>query len=388
MSNPTFRMLRPFLWLVLLAAGFVAGTAWTNRGDQPKANAQPPFTVNDGKAVATNFTDTTPADDQSGLNPQELATINLFEKAAPSVAFITTSNVRRDYWTRDVSEIPRGTGSGFVWDKNGHIITNYHVIQGADRALVTFGNQKSYQASLVGAAPEKDLAVLKIDAEDQTLRPIPLASSENLRVGQSVYAIGNPFGFDQTLTTGIISALGREIESVGKVPIRDVIQSDAAINPGNSGGPLLNSSGRLIGVNTAIFSPSGAYAGIGFSIPADVLTWVIPDLIQYGKVNRPSLGIEIASTQVMSRLGMKGALVLEVIPRSAAEQSGIQSTRRDRYGSIILGDVIVGINDDPINSRGDLVLALEKYKPGEIVKMKLLRDYEPFEVDLTLDEAR
>ncbi|MEM8908086.1 MAG: trypsin-like peptidase domain-containing protein [Bacteroidota bacterium] len=388
MSNSSFRLIRPLLWMALLGVGFFLGTAWKNKNPQAQeVSTMETSSDSTPAALAANLTNTSPTT-ASALNPQELATINLFEKAAPSVAFITTSNVRRNYWTRDVKEIPRGTGSGFIWDESGHIITNYHVIQGADRAQVTLADQSTWQASLVGAAPEKDLAVLKIEVEDKVLQPIPVANSDDLRVGQSVYAIGNPFGLDQTLTTGIISALGREIESVGKVPIRDVIQTDAAINPGNSGGPLLDSSGRLIGVNTAIYSPSGAYAGIGFSIPADVVSWVIPDLIQYGKIKRPSLGIEIASRQVMSRLGMEGVLVLDVIRGSAAEKSGILATSRDRYGSIVLGDVITGINDEAINSRGDLVLALEKYKPGDQVVVRLLRDYEPVEVDLVLDQSR
>ncbi|MEM9820514.1 MAG: trypsin-like peptidase domain-containing protein [Bacteroidota bacterium] len=399
MSQGKFQIWRPFMWGAILVLGFFLGTAWKNQEttsqiqDQQQAVTEEtnkkvavPLSTNLGANTNTNTPpNTTPS---MALNPQELATINLFERAAPSVAFITTTNVRRDYWTRDITEIPRGTGSAFIWDASGHIITNYHVIQGADKAQVTLADQSTWPASLVGAAPEKDLAVLKIEVEDKTLQPIPVAPTDDLRVGQSVYAIGNPFGLDQTLTTGIISALGREIESVNKVPIRDVIQTDAAINPGNSGGPLLDSSGRLIGVNTAIYSPSGAYAGIGFSIPADVVSWVVPDLINYGKIKRPSLGVEIASSQVMSRLAMKGVLVLEVVQGSAAEKSGIIPTRRDRRGSFLLGDIIVGINEDSIDSRGDLILALEKYKPGDQIRLKLLRDYEPFELDLTLDQAR
>lgn len=385
MSNKKLNIFKMIFWGLLMGLGFFAGISWksktTKSPEENKGKAQMISQSNTSKKTWNTSR-------QNDYTSAEEATIQLFENAAPSVAFITTSNVRRDYWTRDITEIPRGTGSGFIWDHKGHIITNYHVIQGADRAIVTLADQSTYQATLVGAAPEKDLAVLKIDVKGKDLVPTPVGTSEDLRVGQSVYAIGNPFGFDQTLTTGVISALGREIESVGKVPIRDVIQTDAAINPGNSGGPLLDSSGRLIGVNTAIFSPSGSYAGIGFSIPVDVVNWVVPDLINYGKVNRPTLGVELATSQDMRRLGMQGVLVLEVNPGSAAQKSGVQPTRWDKYGSIILGDVIVGVNDDPIKTRGDLILALEKYKPGEVITLGLLRDYKPIEIELQLDPLR
>ena len=254
------KQFRFILWLALLALGFTAGVAWKGKDAAPgeKEKTEADTSVAGEKVVlsrSTNLPAAREADPSNGLNPQETATIKLFEEAAPSVCFITTSNVRMDFFTRDVSEIPRGTGSGFVWDLGGHIVTNYHVIQGADRATVTLADRTTWPAKLVGKAPEKDLAVLRIEAPREALFPIPIGSSEDLRVGQSVFAIGNPFGLDQTLTTGIVSALGREIQSVAGIPIRDVIQSDAAINPGNSGGPLLDSSGRLIGVNTAIYSP-------------------------------------------------------------------------------------------------------------------------------------
>ncbi len=378
-------ILKPTFWILLLLVGFFIGTSWQNRQgdtDNEIENSQKVLVKN--AVPATSQT----VDSDDRFTDQEVATINLFERAAPSVVFINTSNMRRDYWSRNVSEIPRGSGSGFVWDKKGHIITNYHVIQGADKATVTFADQSTYPATLVGAAPEKDLAVLLIDTDNSKLQPIPVGDSDHLRVGQSVFAIGNPFGLDQTLTTGIISALGREIESVGKVPIRDVIQTDAAINPGNSGGPLLDSKGKLIGVNTAIFSPSGAYAGVGFSIPSHVVDWVIPDLIKYGKINRPTLGVEFASQQVMRRMGMEGMLILEVLRGGAAEKSGLQPTRRMRNGSIVLGDVITSINGEKVTNRGELILILEKYKSGDQVTVGIIRDYEPEEVELTLDSIQ
>lgn len=375
--------LRILLSLLLVAAGFMGGIAWKNRHTQPLASLDQP-----AETPAGNDTRSEAVPPDQGLSDSELATIRLFENAAPSVCFITTTNVGYDFFTRNATEIPAGTGSGFVWDRNGHIITNYHVIQNADKATVTLADRSTWPARLVGKAPEKDLAVLKIDAPESALRPIPVGASDNLRVGQSVYAIGNPFGLDQTLTTGIVSALGREIQSVAGVPIRDVIQTDAAINPGNSGGPLLNSSGRLIGVNTAIYSPSGASAGIGFSIPADVVNWVIPELIRFGRIMRPSMGMEFARQSFVQRLGLEGALVLDVMQGEAADRAGIRPTVRDRTGSIRLGDLIVAINKDKISSYSDIVLALEKYKPGEVVQLGIVRDGKQMTTDLKLDAAK
>ena len=226
---------------------------------------------------------------------------------SPSVVYITTQSVVRDRFTMNVLEIPQGTGSGFIWDQQGHIVTNFHVIREANRAEVMLADKSTFQAELVGVAPDRDLAVLRIDAEPDRLRPIPLGTSSDLEVGQKVFAIGSPFGLDQTLTTGVISGLGRQIESIGGRTIEGVIQTDAAINPGNSGGPLLDSSGRLIGVNTAIFSPSGVYAGVGFAVPADIVNRIVPDLIRYGKVNRPGLGVQLAERSITAQLGVKGA---------------------------------------------------------------------------------
>lgn len=384
-SSP-FRIL---LWAILLAAGFMAGTAWNNKFQQNAAPQLPsdesPLNTRDGEDTS-NTTTKTPM--PPGLTETEKSTIRLFENSAPSVAYITTSRLRQDYWTRNVMEIPQGSGSGFVWDKNGHVITNYHVIQGADRAQVTLSDRTTWDAELVGFAPEKDLAVLKITAPRNALRPIPVGQSENLLVGQNVFAIGNPFGLDQTLTTGIISAVGREIKSVSGIPIRDVIQTDAAINPGNSGGPLLNSSGELIGVNTAIYSPSGASAGIGFSIPVDVVKWVVPDLIRYGKINRPTLGIELASVQATQRLGLEGALIIHTMEGGPAERAGLQPTYRDRSGRIRLGDAIVAINGEKVKSGNELILILEKYKAGDVVRLKILRDGKEVEVEVKLDSSK
>jgi len=311
---------------------------------------------------------------------QEDLTIDLFENIAPSVTFITTTAIKTDYWSRNVMEIPGGTGSGFIWDKLGHIVTNFHVIEDATKAQVTLADNTSWPATLVGIAKEKDLAVLKIEAPEESLTPIPVGRSFDLKVGQGVFAIGNPFGLDQTLTTGIISALGREIQSRAQIPIRDVIQTDAAINPGNSGGPLLDSSGKLIGVNTAIYSPSGTYAGIGFSIPVDVVNWVVPDLIKYGKVIRPRLGIEMAGSQYTERIGLNGVLILNIIPGSPAENAGLHATEINKQG-----DLIIGINNLKIKNNLDLILGLEKYKSGDRIKLLIIRNNKESEVYVTLD---
>ncbi|PSR14560.1 MAG: 2-alkenal reductase [Bacteroidetes bacterium] len=364
--------MRTLFWVVLLVASFAAGVFYMKQQDSTVSNTDDSKALlvrNEGDSNYFSPSSAAPSILPEGLTAEEEHNIQLFEQAAPSVCFITTSSIRRNYYNRNVQEIPTGSGSGFVWDRDGHIVTNFHVIQNADKATVTLSDGTTYEARTIGTAPEKDLAVLKIEAPREKLRPIPIGGSRNLRVGQSVYAIGNPFGLDQTLTTGVVSALGREINSVAGIPIKDVIQSDAAINPGNSGGPLLNSSGRLIGVNTAIYSPSGASAGIGFSIPVDVVAWVVPDLIQYGQVNRPLIGVELARPL----RGIEGAVVLDVVKGSPAEVAGIQATKMDDYGNVLLGDVITAINNDPITSNSDLYLALEKYKVGDQVTVTIRR---------------
>lgn len=309
--------------------------------------------------------------------PSELHTIRLFEEASPSVCYITTKTRQRSFWNYNVTEVPSGSGSGFVWDKNGHIITNYHVIKGASQAIVTLANGENYPATLIGAAKEKDLAVLKIDAPQRELNPIPVGTSQGIRVGQAVYAIGNPFGLDQTLTTGIVSALDREINSQAGVPIRGVIQSDAAINPGNSGGPLLDSKGTLIGVNTAIYSPSGASAGIGFSIPVDVVGYVVPDLIQYGEIRRADLGAEIYPIR-------GGLLLYDLSTNGPAATAGIRGVTRDPRGNRVLGDVLIGINGNRITNTTEYFLEMEKYEPGQIISVNIIRDEREVDVPVRL----
>ncbi|CAD6343333.1 unnamed protein product [Miscanthus lutarioriparius] len=281
---------------------------------------------------------------------------------------------RQDAFTLDVLEVPQGSGSGFVWDKSGHIVTNFHVIRGASDLRVTLADQSVYEAQVVGFDQDKDVAVLRIKAPKDKLRPIPVGMSADLLVGQKVYAIGNPFGLDHTLTTGVISGLRREISSAATGrPIQDVIQTDAAINPGNSGGPLLDSSGNLIGVNTAIYSPSGASSGVGFSIPVDTVGGIVDQLIKFGKVTRPILGIKFAPDQSVEQLGLSGVLVLDAPPNGPAGKAGLQSTKRDPYGRLILGDIITSVNGSKVTNGSDLYRILDQCKVGETEQLAPLQ---------------
>ncbi|MFN5049306.1 S1C family serine protease, partial [Roseateles sp.] len=290
-----------------------------------------------------------PVTPRGPLEAAELNHIRVFKRASPSVVHITTLAYQRDFFSLNVSEVPRGTGSGFIWDEAGHIVTNFHVIQGANAAKVTLADQSSYDAELVGAFEDRDLAVLRIKAPRDKLLPIPLGASRDLQVGQQVYAIGNPFGLDQTLTTGIVSALNREIESMNRRSIRGAIQTDAAINPGNSGGPLLDSAGRLIGVNTSIYSPSGASAGIGFAIPVDEVNRVVPRLIKDGRFIRPALGVTAGSAQLAQALRLpKGVALVGVSEGGPADRAGLKPFRRDRSGRILAGDVITAVDGQTV----------------------------------------
>lgn len=320
------------------------------------------------------------------LAGDELATIELFKQASPSVAFITTVREMRDFSARGVAGVTAGTGSGFVWDKAGHVVTNYHVVQGANQAWVTLPDLGTYRARVVGAAPSYDLALLRIDASPSRLRPIPIGTAGDLQVGQKAFAIGNPFGLDQTLTTGVVSALGRTIPSITGRIIEDVIQTDAAVNPGNSGGPLLDSAGRLIGVNTAIYSPTEAYAGIGFAVPVDTVNRIIPQLLAHGQVTRPFMGVQISepiSRIVTERLGLRGVLVMGVEPGSPAEKAGLRGTTI-REGVVLPGDIILGAEGREIGTADQLFAILERYKPGQTVSFKVWREGEVREVAITL----
>jgi len=320
------------------------------------------------------------------LTGEEKRTVKLFDKASRSVAYITT--LRRQITPRmQITEVPQGTGSGFIWDEQGHIVTNYHVVRQASAADVVLHNQESYEASLVGASPDHDLAVLKIDAPPEALRPIPIGRSEELRVGQRALAIGNPFGLDQTLTTGVISALGRRIESVSGRPIDNVIQTDAAINPGNSGGPLLDSHGRLIGVNTAIAGQTGTYSGIGFAVPVDTVNRVVPQLIATGEYTPPQLGIRVnqrVGERILGQVGIEGALVIAVEPDSPAARAGLRGTELRPDGRVELGDVVQKLDGQPIRSAEDLLAALDNHRPGETVNLAVYRDGEVRQIQVTL----
>lgn len=308
------------------------------------------------------------------LQPDERGTVEVFQSVSPSVVFIENKTLRRDMWTANVMEIPQGTGTGFVWDDAGHIVTNFHVIEGARALRVTLSDGSRYEAEVVGVEPSKDLAVLRIKAPKSTLKPIRLGRSGTLLVGQKVLAIGNPFGLDQTLTTGIVSALGRSIGAKNGRTIQDVIQTDAAINPGNSGGPLLDARGRLIGVNTAIFSPSGSSAGIGFAIPVDTVGRIVPQLIRLGHTVRPGLAVEVLADVYAKQVGVDGVVVARVQKGSDAERAGLRGISVTSDGERTLGDVIVAIDGKPVGNFDELVNTLEKYRVGDTVVVRCFRN--------------
>ncbi len=302
--------------------------------------------------------------------------IEIFKQASPAVVNITNSRLVRSYYSLNPQEVPQGSGTGFVWNEEGYIVTNYHVVQQANKVTVTMQDGTTYDATAVGFDPDKDLAVLKIDATDRDLVPVTTGDSSILEVGRKVIAIGNPFGLDTTMTVGVVSALGREIDSVSRRKIRDVIQTDAAINPGNSGGPLLNSLGQLIGVNTAIYSPSGASSGIGFAIPVNTVKRVVPELIAYGRVQTPVLGItNIPQPDYYRQLwDIEGVIVMDVVAGTDPARLGMRGLSRSQRGSILLGDVIVEIDGLPVKNEEDYAEIMEARRPGDVVKVLTQRD--------------
>jgi S1-C subfamily serine protease len=322
------------------------------------------------------------------LAEDEKSTISLFKQSSQSVVHITTVSLARDF-AFNIEEIPSGSGSGFVWDEKGHIVTNYHVVENARRFKVTLADQSTWDAVPIGAAADKDLAVLRIDAPAARLKPLLVGSSADLEVGQKVFAIGNPFGLDQTLTTGVISGLGRQIQARTGRTIDGVIQTDAAINPGNSGGPLLDSRGRLIGVNTAIFSPSGASAGIGFAIPVDTVQRIVPQILRHGRVLRPSLGVVFIPETLTRRLPIQGALIGRMAPDGPATRAGLRSSRRTAAGDILWGDLIVAIDGQPVETVEELLTAIENHAVGDRVTLTIRRglgteQVESLDVEVTL----
>ncbi|HTE51974.1 MAG TPA: trypsin-like peptidase domain-containing protein [Kofleriaceae bacterium] len=361
-------------WLAILLLVVAGALVWMVLRDRRRSEPEAHATVPEPRAI-------TPRDDLAG---EEKSNIELFRQVSPSVVHVTSVDVRRSGLTLSVHEIPQGTGSGFVWDTEGHVVTNYHVIQSGTQADVTLNDNTVWKGKIVGVAEDKDLAVLKIDAPREKLRAIAVGTSNNLQVGQKVFAIGNPFGLDQTLTTGVISGLGREIQSVTRRPISDVIQTDAAINPGNSGGPLLDSAARLIGINTAIYSPSGAFAGIGFAVPVDTINLIVPELVAHGKVERPGLGIRPAPDNIARQLNLKGVLIEDVTADSAAGRAGLLGIKKGPSGRWVLGDVIVGIDEQPVGDLTDLYRQLDKHKVGDSVTLDVVRSNDKRQVKVKL----
>jgi S1-C subfamily serine protease len=358
MAAPRAR--RAWRWLVLAAVAGLAAAAGFGvpRLVESRTEASPRAITPRGQLLA-----------------DEQAQIDVFRKTSPSVVHITTLEAQRDFYSLNVQQVPRGTGTGFVWDERGHIVTNFHVIQGASAARVTLSDQSTHKAMLVGAFPDRDLAVLRIEVPAAKAPPLPLGTSRDLAVGQKVHAIGNPFGLDQTLTTGIVSALNREIESINQRTIRGVIQTDAAINPGNSGGPLLDSAGRLIGVNTAIYSPSGASAGIGFAIPVDEVNRIVPRLIRDGRFVRPAIGITAGQAGLNRALNLPAGVVLvQVTTNGPAARAGLQPFRRASGGDIVGGDVITSVDNEPVKDLDDMLTLLERRAPGDTVTLSVWRN--------------
>ncbi len=363
---------------VLAVASGLAGAAGAQAGSaEPRTVAAEAGTL--PRAVAP----------RGPLSVDERNTIAVFESVSPSVVYITTVQYVRDLFSRNVMRAPQGTGSGFIWDEQGRIITNRHVIRDAQAAVVTLSDQRRFEARLVGSSAAHDIAVLQIDVPEDLPPPIPIGSSADLRVGQGVLAIGNPFGLDHTLTTGIVSALNRTVENESGGTIDNVIQTDAAINPGNSGGPLIDSAGRLVGINTMIYSPSGAYAGIGFAVPVDTINRVVPRLIGYGEYVRPTLGITSRDDISRQLLGddADGVLVLAVTAGSPAARAGLRATEPTANGRVALGDVIEAVDGRPVENFATLVNVLDAREFGDRITLTIRRGGQRLEVPVTLSAA-
>ena len=349
-----------------------------------------------------------PAGARTALDPEETATVSLFKKNTPSVAFITNKQLRRaSPYALDATEIPIGAGSGFVWDDEGHVVTNFHVVRGADEVAVKFqADPKERTAKVLGWDEDKDIAVLEVSELKGRLRPLPLGRSSTIEVGQKVFAIGNPFGLDHTLTTGVVSGVGREIASAATGrPIAGVIQTDAAINPGNSGGPLLDSNGSLVGVNTAIASPSGAFAGVGFALPIDAVKGIVEQIVRFGQVTRPVMGLVLAPDGSLPELlgpdvlrawernassatdvpAPAGVLILGVVKDGPADRAGARGTERDPASDDVrVGDVVVRLGDTAVRDSSDLYRALDELRGGDAVQVRVRRGAEGREVTLNM----
>src|SRR3954447_4448201 len=343
------RSLRLLILVVLLLLGFVVFRPYVER---------------------SLFSATTPraVEARGNLSDSEQSTIELFERVSPSVVQIVGKSSGNELTDGDETKVQSGTG--FIWDKAGNIVTNNHVVEGTSALAVRLSTGEAVRADIVGTAPNYDVAVIRISGAGALPPPIAVGSSSDLKVGQAAFAIGNPFGLDQSLTTGIISALKRRLPTSGGREIANVIQTDAAINPGNSGGPLLDSSGRLIGVNTAIYSPSGSNAGIGFAIPVDIVNRIVPELIRNGRVPTPGIGIVTGDEAVATRLGVEGVVIVRTAPNSPAEKAGLRGVNTSTGA---LGDVIVGANERQVRRLADLTDEIEQVGVGKTVNLTLNR---------------
>ena len=340
------------LWLFIMVAAVAAMAFYQYFGDRRQQQNSVPRTI-EPRGELANF---------------EKATIEIFNRAAPSVAYIFTENAVRGFF--GAREVRQGAGSGFLWDRHGHVVTNFHVIQGAQRIQVRIDTGEALEATYVGGSQDHDLAVVRLRSMPAHIQPIPVGSSSNLQVGQAVFAIGNPFGLSRTLTTGVISALDRRLPTAAGREVVGVIQTDAAINPGNSGGPLIDSAGRLIGVNTAIISGSGNSAGIGFAVPADVVNQVVPQLISKGKVPRPGIGIVVLAEETAASLGVTGVVIDRVMEGSSAHRAGLEGID---YRNRLLGDIIVAVGDTEVSQTVEFVQLMQTYTIGQTVQLKVRR---------------
>jgi S1-C subfamily serine protease len=370
--------------VAVLALSGITGAA-CGQGRRPTGDNT---TVDGGQTAAKPASVPAPAEAReqalAKLTEDERNTIEIVRRNKNSVVYITNIQLVRDFWYGSEEKMPRGSGSGFVWDDQGHIVTNYHVIEDGVEFQVTLPSQKQIPAKLVGKDETKDIAVLKLQGDLSGLFPITPGTSKDLLVGQKVVAIGNPFGFDYTVTKGIVSALGRKILGAGGVSIPNMIQTDASINPGNSGGPLLNSTGDLIGMNTMIVSPSGTSSGVGFAVPVDIIRKTVPELIRFGKVQHPGLGVTFLPDQYARRANVEGVVVMEVQTGSEAYAAGLRGLSRDRFGRTYVNDVITAIDKTPVKTYDDLFTALEGYKIGDTVILTVTRSEKARPVRMTL----
>lgn len=330
-----------------------------------------------------------PLNESKAMLQDELNNIDIFKQRSPSVVFVNNVQTQADFWNMVAEDVPVGAGTGFVWDDKGHIVTNFHVVQGSDKVTINLKDGTTLDAKIVGYFDKKDIAVLKVDSSKVKAEGFSshVADSSQLQVGQKVLAIGNPFGLDQSLSTGVISALDRPMPSIGGVTIKDMIQTDASINRGNSGGPLIDSSGRLIGMNTAIASPTGTSAGVGFAVPSNTIIRIVSQLIKSGKVTQPGLGIAMVPSNISKHYGVTGVVIQQVQPGSGAERAGLQGLKRGRNRRIEIGDIVVNVENEKIADYDDLFNALSKYKVGDVVKVTVLRGRDKKTVDVKLSEV-